>query len=166
MRVCFLAYRGNPYSGGQGIYLYHLARQLCQLGHEVDIIVGPPYPRPLEPWARVHYLPNLNLWGVYRRQWLPPQQPLTLLSPWHLFDFAATRLRFFPEPLSFSFRALSVLGGLLRRQRFDVLHDIQTLGYGIWAMRGFGIPLLTTVHHPLTIDQRTGFAQGRSLMEH
>ena len=75
-------------------------------------------------------------------------------------------MRFFPEPLSFSFRALSVLGGLLRRQRFDVLHDIQTLGYGIWAMRGFGIPLLTTVHHPLTIDQRTSFAHGRSLMEH
>jgi glycosyltransferase involved in cell wall biosynthesis len=165
MRICLLAYRGNPYAGGQGIYLYYLSRELARLGHHVEVIVGPPYPQPLEAWARVHYVPNFNLWGVYHRRWLPRQRPLALLQPWHLFDFAATRLRFFPEPLSFSFRALTLMARLLHSRRFDLLHDIQTLGYGIWMMKIFGMPLLTTVHHPLTIDQRAAFARDRGFME-
>jgi glycosyltransferase involved in cell wall biosynthesis len=165
MRVCVLGYRGNPYAGGQGIYLYHLTRWLAALGHQVDIIVGPPYPRPLEGWAQVHHVPNLNLWGVYRRRWLPANRPFELFRPWNLFDFAATRLRFFPEPLSFSFRALAVLAGLLRWRRFDVLHDVQTLGYGMLLMRAFGMPLLTTVHHPLTVDRREAFARNTTFEE-
>jgi glycosyltransferase involved in cell wall biosynthesis len=165
MRVCLLSYRGNPYAGGQGIYLYHLTRSLAALGHEVEVIVGPPYPRPLDAWARVHRVPNLHLWGVYRRAWLPAGAPLTLFRPWHLFDFAATRFRFFSEPLSFSFRALAVLAGVLRQRRFDVLHDVQTLGYGMLLMRAFGIPLLTTVHHPLTVDRNEAFARNRTFEE-
>ncbi|HKI98287.1 MAG TPA: glycosyltransferase family 4 protein [bacterium] len=165
MRVCLLAYRGNPYAGGQGVYVYHLTRALAEQGHQVDVIVGPPYPLELGPYATVHKLPNLNLWGRYRRSWLPAERPLRLLAPGHLFDFAATRLRFFPEPLSFSVRALLYLGRLLRRRRFDVLHDVQTLGYGMLGMRAFGLPLLTTVHHPLTIDRREAFARDRTFEE-
>lgn len=165
MKVCLLCYRGNPYAGGQGIYLYHLARELFGLGHEVEVIVGRPYPRYLGRWARVHKLRNRNLWGVYRGEWLREGRPLGMLAPWNLFEFAATRLRFFPEPLSFSLRALGLLGGLLRGGRFDVIHDIQTLGYGIWAMRAFGLPLVTTVHHPLTVDRRESFARDRTLGE-
>jgi len=40
MKVCILSYRGNMYSGGQGIYLYYLTRELCKLGHEVIVLVG------------------------------------------------------------------------------------------------------------------------------
>ena len=36
MRVLFLAYRGNMRCGGQGIYLWFLARELARLGHEVE----------------------------------------------------------------------------------------------------------------------------------
>lgn len=165
MRICLIGYRGNPYSGGQGIYLYYLSRELARLGHEVEAIVGPPYPEPMESWCRVHKLPNLNLWGRYDGEWLPARRPLALFEPWNLFDFAATRLRFFPEPMSFSFRACAALGKLLRHRRFDVLHDVQTLGYGIWAMKGFGIPIVTTVHHPLTVDRRKAFARDASFEE-
>ena len=166
MRICLIGYRGNPYSGGQGIYIYHLSRELARLGHEVDVIVGPPYPRPLEEWARVYRVPNLNLWGRYQGEWLPEQNPFSLLKPWNLFDFAATRLRFFPEPLSFSFRALVELQKILKHRRYDILHDIQTLGYGMLAMRALGIPMVTTVHHPLTIDQREAFDRDRTLNEY
>jgi len=159
-----LCYRGNPYSGGQGVYLYHLSRQLARLGHEVDVVVGPPYPAPLQGWARVHRVDNLRLWGVYRREWLPAR-PLELFRPWHLADFAATRLRFFSEPLTFSFRALALLPRLLARRSFDVLHDVQSLGYGMWLMKAFGLPMLTTVHHPLSIDRREAFARNRTFNE-
>jgi MMP alpha-(1->4)-mannosyltransferase len=165
MRVCLLSYRGNPYSGGQGVYVYHLARTLAEQGHTVDLLVGPPYPLELGRHATVHRIPNLNLWGRYRREWLPAERPLRLLAPGHLADFALTRLRFFPEPLTFSVRALLRLGRLLRRRRFDVLHDVQTLGFGMLAMQAFGIPLLTTVHHPLSIDRREAFARGRTFEE-
>jgi MMP alpha-(1->4)-mannosyltransferase len=165
MRVCLLAYRGNPYAGGQGVYVYHLARALAQAGHQVDVIVGPPYPLELGGFATVHKLPNLNLWGRYGRAVLPAERPLRLLAPGHLFDYALTRLRFFPEPLSFSLRALLRLGRLLRRRRFDVLHDVQTLGYGMLGMQAFGLPVVTTVHHPLSIDRREAFARNRTFEE-
>ena len=50
LRILFLAYRGNMLSGGQGVYLWFLARELTRLGHRVDVIVGPPYPDPM-PFA-------------------------------------------------------------------------------------------------------------------
>lgn len=165
MRVCLVCYRGNPYAGGQGIYLFHLGRELARAGHEVEVIVGPPYPEPMDAWARVHRMPNLNLWGRYGRAALPPRRPLRLLAPGHLLEYAATRLRFFPEPLAFSLRAARCLGRILRRRRFDIIHDVQSLGYGMLAMRAFGVPMVTTVHHPLTIDRRASFARDRSLWE-
>lgn len=165
MNICLVGYRGNPYSGGQGIYMYHLGRELVRLGHQVDVIVGPPYPHSMAPWARVHPVSNLNLWGRYRSDWLPAVNPLRLLWPGHLFEFAATRLRFFPEPLAFSFRAAMRFGRLVRQRRIDIVHDIQTLGYGMLALRAFGIPVVTTVHHPLSIDRGQAFARDRGFME-
>ena len=44
MKIGLLSYRSNPYSGGQGIYLKHLSLALLNLGHEVDVLSGPPYP--------------------------------------------------------------------------------------------------------------------------
>lgn len=165
MKVCLLAYRGNPYAGGQGVYVWHLARALAQQGHRVDVLVGPPYPFDLGPYATVHRLPNLNLWGRYGREAIPAEHPLRLLRPLHLLDYALTRLRFFPEPLTFSLRVLPVLRRLLDERGYDVLHDVQTLGFGMLAMRAFGPPLVTTVHHPLTIDRRHAFQRDRTFEE-
>jgi len=44
LRVAFLVYRGNPHSGGQGVYTRYLTRELVALGHEVEVFSGPPYP--------------------------------------------------------------------------------------------------------------------------
>jgi glycosyltransferase involved in cell wall biosynthesis len=164
MKVCLLSYRGNPFSGGQGIYLFHLSRELARQGHQVDVVVGPPYPAPLDRWARVHRIENLNLWGVYGRQWLP-QRPFDLYRLWNLADFAATRLRCFPEPLTFSMRVLARMPRLLARYQYDVLHDVQSLGYGMLGLKAFGLPVLTTVHHPLTVDRREAFARNRTFNE-
>ncbi|HJX69217.1 MAG TPA: hypothetical protein VJ406_03250, partial [Dehalococcoidia bacterium] len=44
MRICLLTYRGNPYSGGQGIYIYYLSREFQRMGHEVEVISSAPFP--------------------------------------------------------------------------------------------------------------------------
>ena len=44
LKIGLITYRGNPSSGGQGIYINYLSRALSDLGHEVTVISGPPYP--------------------------------------------------------------------------------------------------------------------------
>ena len=48
LRICLLSYRGNPRSGGQGIYVRLLSRALRDLGHDVDVWSGQPYPELLD----------------------------------------------------------------------------------------------------------------------
>lgn len=170
LRVCFVAYRGNMNCGGQGIYLWFLARELSRLGIEVDVVVGPPYPDPM-PFARlVERLPNLQLWGRwFTRDWagmLTSQPPLTVLSPLHFYELMASRNGFLPEPFAFSARAFRTLARRLRQgDRFDLIHDVQCLGWGLLALQRMGLPVVSTIHHPLTVDRRASFLRDRSVRE-
>jgi glycosyltransferase involved in cell wall biosynthesis len=163
MNICLLSYRGNPYCGGQGVYLYFLSRELAKLGHSLTLLVGPPDPWPM-PWARTIRVEGLNLWGV-RRNFLPPSDPWRIFRPLNLFEFAATRLGFFPEMFIFSFRALRMLGEIFPRESFDVFHDVQSLGYGLLLVKQFRRPLVTMVHHPLTIDFCHSLERDRNFKE-
>ena len=40
LRVALLTYRGNPHSGGQGVYTHYLSRELAALGHHVEVFSG------------------------------------------------------------------------------------------------------------------------------
>jgi hypothetical protein len=42
LKICLLSYRSNPHSGGQGVYLKNLSGALHDLGHEVEVVSGPP----------------------------------------------------------------------------------------------------------------------------
>src|SRR6185312_9404970 len=57
----------------------------------------------------------------------------------------------FPEPLTFSLRAWRHLKA--RLGEFDVIHDNQSLGYGLLPLRRLGVPLVATIHHPITVDR-------------
>ena len=48
LNIAISSYRSAPFGGGQGIFIYELSKALQALGHNVDIISGPPYPN-LEP---------------------------------------------------------------------------------------------------------------------
>ena len=52
-----------------------------------------------------------------------------------------------------------------RGERWDIVHDVQCLGWGLLALRAMGLPLVTTVHHPLTVDRRASFARDENLRE-
>lgn len=57
----------------------------------------------------------------------------------------------FPEPTTFSLRV-----AVLRRRlaQYDVVHDNQTLGWGSLVLQNRGIALVSTIHHPITMDRR------------
>ncbi len=162
MRICLLSYRGNMYCGGQGVYVYYLSKYLARLGHRVELIQGPPYTWET-PWAHEHHLPNYNLFATRKFFYknVPGRRTLfQMFAPENFYEFAATRLGFFPEMLGFSFRAYARLAKLWREQPFDVIHDNQTLGFGLLLMqKSFPAPMVTTIHHPLSEDQAADFSQ-------
>ena len=170
LRICFTAYRGNMHCGGQGVYLWFLARELAALGHAVSVLVGPPYPDPM-PFARkVDELPDVRFWGKWfmrdRAALFPRENPAAVLSPLRFYELAASRMGFFPEPFAFSARAFRELARRLRGgARFDVVHDVQCLGWGLLGIRALGLPVVATVHHPLTVDRRASFRRDRNVRE-
>jgi glycosyltransferase involved in cell wall biosynthesis len=170
LRLCFVAYRGNMSCGGQGIYLWFLARELARQGHAVDVLVGPPYPDPMPFAGEVERLPNEQFWAKWffrdRRGFLPQPQPLRVFQPLTFYELASSRLGFLPEPFAFSLRAFGRLSERLRAgHRYDLVHDVQCLGYGLLGVRALGLPVVTTVHHPLSVDRRASFDRDRSLSD-
>jgi glycosyltransferase involved in cell wall biosynthesis len=153
LRVALLSYRSKPYCGGQGVYVRHLSRELHALGHHVEVFSGQPYP-DLDPGPVLREIPSLDLY----RDDDPFRTPR-----WHEYrdwaDVLETTMMWggaFPEPLTFSIRALRVLAA--RTADFDVVHDNQGLGYGMLGVRRLGLPLVTSIHHPISVDRRIDLA--------
>ena len=166
MKICFIMYQGNMYSGGQGIYLYYLTRELARLGHEVHVIAGPPYPT-LDERVIGHNLETHSYWSYHheKQNFLFERNPLTHFHPVNFYEFVSTRIALSSLLLTFSVRAWLKLRELSREQRFDIVHDNQTLSYGISLMQTLGVPVVATIHHPLTIDLQNALRQARSLYE-
>ncbi len=161
MKICLLCYRGNKYCGGQGIYLYYLSRELQRMGHEVDVMVGPPY-SDIADGIRVHKLESLNLYDRLvegRKGFFPRGDPLRIFSPLNLYELVAASLGMFPEMFTFSIRAYLKIRQLLPHHRFDIVHDNQCLAYGLLQIRTLGLPVVATIHHPLPIDTKADLAQ-------
>ncbi|WP_298635756.1 glycosyltransferase family 4 protein [uncultured Umboniibacter sp.] len=148
LKICLLGYRSSPLSGGQGIYLKYLSRALVERGHQVDVISGEPYPE-LDPRVNLIKLPGLNLFQYYPKQWqafrLNYLRSLTDLS-----EYLSVATGGFPEPQTFGRR----LAKYFRQNspRYDVIHDNQSLCYGLLAVAKQGYPLVATFHHPITRD--------------
>ena len=161
MRICLLSYRGNPYCGGQGIYIHYLSRELRNLGHEVHVLSGPPYPDVVDG-VKVHQLESLNLYDSPFSTW---GDLWRLRNPLRLYEFLAVCLGTFPEPFTFSIRAYNRLRGLLSHYKFDIIHDNQCLAYGLLLMKRLNIPVVATIHHPIPIDKEIELAQARNWQE-
>jgi glycosyltransferase involved in cell wall biosynthesis len=160
MRICLLSYRSYRYSGGQGIYLHYLSRSLRDLGHRVDVVSGPPYP-DLDNGVRLIKLPSLDLYSMssVQRLFINPKKLNTYAS---LVEWAGTMSGYFSEPLAFGMRAYDLM-----RQRglnkYDVVHDNQTMSYGILKIQEMGFPVVETIHHPVTIDRDLAIESATSL---
>ena len=161
MRICLLTYRGNMYCGGQGIYVYYLAKALNNLGHDVHIMAGPPYPE-VPDGVTLHKINGLNLYETEGLTSLG--HPLRLLDPLNLYEVVGAQLGMFPEIFTFSMRAYLRLRELAARERFDIVHDNQTLGYGLLLAKSLGIPVVATIHHPILIDMKADLAQAKRVV--
>ncbi|HTZ10402.1 MAG TPA: glycosyltransferase family 4 protein [Acidimicrobiales bacterium] len=148
LRIAYLVYRGNPRCGGQGVYTRHLARQLVALGHSVEVFSGQPWP-VLDPEVGFTPVPGLDLYRDPDPFRVP--HPREFHSSIDALEFAVMCSAGFPEPRTFSLRARRLLAG--RGGDFDVVHDNQCLGSGLLGMMDDGWPLLTTLHHPITVDR-------------
>ncbi|MBI5289369.1 MAG: glycosyltransferase family 4 protein [Chloroflexi bacterium] len=166
MKICFLMYQGNMYSGGQGVYLHYLTRELARMGHEVHVIAGPPYPT-LDPAVITHNVTDYSYWTYhhYKKDFIFNRPPLSYFHPVNLYDFISTRIALSSLLANFSVRAYFRLRELAREHRFDVVHDNQTLSYGVWAVKATGFPLVATIHHPLSADLKNQLRQARSTYE-
>ncbi len=160
LRVCLLSYRGNPASGGQGIYIRHLSKALVELGHQVEIISGPPYPQ-LHDHIPLIQLPGLDLYNP--EHLFKVKNKIELINLLNLYEYASMCTGGFPEPATFGARAYRHF----RRYRpaYDIVHDNQCLSYGILALKSLGYPLVTTIHHPVTIDRQTELFAAVSILK-
>ena len=147
LSVCLLSYRSNPHCGGQGVYLKNLSRALKDLGHRVEVISGPPDPL-LDADIPVHRPPCLDLYDPDHLFRIPTWKELT--DPINLIEWLGVSTMGFPEPYTFGLRAQRVLRK--RLARYDVVHDNQSLSYGVLALSK-QIPTVATIHHPITIDR-------------
>jgi glycosyltransferase involved in cell wall biosynthesis len=160
LRVALLSYRSKPHCGGQGIYLRHLSRELHALGHHVEVFSGPPYP-DLEPGPLLRTLPSLDLYADED----PFRTPgLSEYRDWiDALEVATMWTGAFPEPLTFSLRALRALRP--RVADFDIVHDNQVLAYGMLGIPRLGLPLVTSIHHPISVDRRIELAAAQPLTQ-
>ncbi|MCP4844010.1 MAG: glycosyltransferase family 4 protein, partial [Actinomycetia bacterium] len=161
LRIAYLAYRGKPHCGGQGVYTHHLTRALVDLGHHVEVMSGQPYP-VLDDRVPLVELPSLDLYNDHfpmrkARFW-------EFKSVWDVAEAMSFNTGNFSEPMAFSMRAWDHLRK--RPRDFDLVHDNQCLGWGLLLMQEhLGMPVLATIHHPITIDRKLEIEHARTLWE-
>ena len=153
MRVALLSYRSKPHCGGQGVYVRHLSRELANLGHEVEVFSGQPYPE-LDPGVRLTKVPSLDLYREPDPFRVPKLREFRDLID--VEEFLTMGVGAFPEPRTFSRRVARLLAD--RVDDFDIVHDNQVLGPGMLDIERLGLPLITTIHHPITFDRRIDLA--------
>jgi glycosyltransferase involved in cell wall biosynthesis len=158
MRIALLSYRSKPHCGGQGIYVRHLSRELVRLGHEVEVFSGQPYPE-LDEGVALTKVPSLDLYREPDPFRIP--KPREFRDVIDVQEFLTMCTAGFPEPRTFSKRVIKLLRE--RKDEFDVVHDNQVLGYGLLEVEELGLPMVTSIHHPITFDRRIDLAAAPNL---
>ena len=159
LKICLLTYRGNPHCGGQGVYVKYLSKALTELGHQVNVVSGPPHPN-LNPGIKNIRLPSLDLYNpddLFRKPTFGE-----LLDPINLMEWLGVSSMGFPEPYTFGKRVCKFLSK--RLNQYDIVHDNQSLSYGVEKISRH-IPTLATIHHPITIDRDIAIKSTSSFLE-
>jgi glycosyltransferase involved in cell wall biosynthesis len=139
------------------VYSRHVSRELANLGHEVTVFAGQPWP-VVDATVKLEKVPGLDLYrreNPFRTPW-----PYELRSYTDLEEVAIMSAAGFPEPYTFSKRVYRELRH--RRGEFDLVHDNQCLGSGLLGLLDDGWPFVHTLHHPITVDRDLDLAHATS----
>ncbi len=151
LRILLPSYRSDPHTGGQGIYMDYMSRAILELGHEVEVISGPPYPN-LDNRILLTKLESLDLYAKPKNWMGIPNYPRGAPKTWTDIQEYLTHISGgFGELKSFGERLYQHM--LTRHQNYDVVHDNQTLCWGLLKVRDLGLPVAGTIHHTITRDR-------------
>ena len=128
----------------------HLSLALTKLGHQVDVISGPPYP-DLHEDINLIEIPSLNLFELEDNLRLRSFRPSFLFNLADFREWLGVLSGSFPEPYAFGKRVNIYLDKT--STDYDLIHDNQSLCHELINIQK-EIPLVTTIHHPITRDRR------------
>ncbi|MDO7543798.1 MAG: glycosyltransferase family 4 protein [Gammaproteobacteria bacterium] len=160
LKIAILSYRSAPFGGGQGIYVYELSKALNSIGHNVDVISGPPYPELIADIELVK-LPGLNLFSTFKfreRLKIFFHTKNKSLDDW--YEFSSTLMGGFPELKTFGNRAKIFLSD----KNYDAVIDNQSISFGMIDIQK-SKPLIEIMHHPISKDYFYDLKFARGLVQ-
>ena len=155
-----MSYRSAPFGGGQGIYVYELSKALNNIGHNVDVISGPPYPELIAD-IKLIKLPGLNLFSTFKfreRLKIFFHKKNKSLDDW--YEFSSTLMGGFPELQTFGNRAKIFLSD----KNYDAVIDNQSISFGMVDIQK-SKPLIEIMHHPISKDYFYDLKFARGLVQ-
>ena len=159
LNIAILSYRSAKFGGGQGVYVKDISLALTLIGHNVDVISGPPYP-DLHEGVNLIKLPGLNLFETFsfkdriKKLFNKKQKNIN-----DYYEFFSVLFGGFPEMRTFGDRANDFLKN---NNDYDLVIDNQSLSYGMLEIQK-RFPFIEIIHHPITFDYKYELASSKKI---
>ena len=149
LKIAFLSYRSDPFSGGQGIYLKNLCEALAKRNHDITIFSGKPLPDVPQNirLIKVETPGYFETFSFRERLKIFKEQNKSRMD---YFDFFETCTGTFTEPIFFGERLALNQVFAEEAHTFDIFHDNQSLSN---YPKIINKRLVTTLHHPIHVDR-------------
>ena len=148
LNIAILSYRSAKFGGGQGVYIKDISFALSLMGHNVDVISGPPYP-DLHDGVKLIKLPGLDLFETFSfKDRFKKFKKKKCKNFDDYYEFFIALAGGFPELRTFGNRANNYLKN---NNNYDVIIDNQSISYGLIEIQK-RFPLIEIIHHPITFD--------------
>ena len=149
LKIAFLSYRSDPFSGGQGIYLKNLCEALINRNHDITIFSGNPLPNVPEN-IRLIEIETPGYFETFTFKERVKIFSQLSKSRMDYLDFFETCTGTFTEPIFFGERLSANKTFAEEAHTFDIFHDNQSLSN---YPKIINRRLITTLHHPIHIDR-------------
>ena len=159
LNIAILSYRSAKFGGGQGVYIKDISFALSLMGHNVDVISGPPYP-DLHDGVKLIKLPGLDLFETFSfKDRFKKFKKKKSKNFDDYYEFFIALAGGFPELRTFGNRANNYLK---INNNYDVIIDNQSISYGLIEIQK-RFPLIEIIHHPITFDFRFELAASEKI---
>lgn len=159
LNIAILSYRSAKFGGGQGVYIKDISFALSLMGHNIDVISGPPYP-DLHDGVKLIKLPGLDLFETFSfKDRFKKFKKKRSKNFDDYYEFFIALAGGFPELRTFGNRANDYL---INNNNYDVIIDNQSISYGLIEIQK-RFPLIEIIHHPITFDFKFELAASKKI---